>query len=58
MKSNEEEVLRVTFQNLLDRKVKPELLQDFIDRSRLYHANNPDMLAVLDELETQIPKGA
>ncbi|GIO83521.1 hypothetical protein J25TS5_04530 [Paenibacillus faecis] len=62
MKPNEEEVLRETFQNLLERKVTPELLQDFIERSRLYHKlyneGNPDILAVLDELETKIPKGA
>lgn len=62
MNSNEEEVLRETFQNLLDRKVTPELLQDFINRSRqynkLYNEGNPDILAVLDELETQKAKGA
>lgn len=51
------EVLRSTFQNLLDRKVKPELIQDFINRSRAYHQDNPDMDDVLDELENQIPKG-
>lgn len=62
MNSNEAEVLRAAFDNLLERKVAPELLQDFIERSRLYHKlyneGNPDILAVLDELETQIPKGA
>lgn len=57
MNSNEVEVLRVTFQNLLDRNVAPELLQDFINRTRLYHNDKPDLLAVLDDLETQIPKG-
>lgn len=57
----EEERLRLTFQNLLDRKVTPELMQDFINRSRRYHeryhAGDDKLIAVLDELEQQIPKG-
>ncbi|WP_199925513.1 hypothetical protein [Paenibacillus bouchesdurhonensis] len=52
--SYEEEILRVTFQNLLDRKVSPEQLQDFIDRSKRYHAGDENLIAVLDELEKQI----
>jgi len=42
------EVLRAAFKNALDRKVKPELLQDFIDRSRRYHAGDAGVLAVVD----------
>ncbi len=52
--SYEEEILRVTFQNLLDRKVSREQLQDFIDHSKRYHAEKEELLAVLDELEKQI----
>ncbi|MNI88599.1 hypothetical protein D3C73_1459140 [compost metagenome] len=48
------EVLRVTFDNLLSRNVSREQLQDFIDRSRNYHTDNQELLAVLDELEKQI----
>ncbi|MNW47237.1 hypothetical protein D3C74_245620 [compost metagenome] len=48
------EVLRSAFQNLIDRKVKPELMQDFIDRSRNYHSDNPEMLDALDKLQSQI----
>lgn len=51
------EVLEATFQNLLNRKVKPELMQDFINRSRRYHKDAPELLTVLDELEQKIPKG-
>lgn len=52
------EVLRETFQNLLNRKVTSEQLQDFIDRSRNYHSGDQEMLAVLDELQNKMPKGA
>lgn len=52
--SQEEQVLRVTFKNLLDRKVSPELMQDFISRSKRYHAGDDKLIAVLDELEKQI----
>lgn len=55
---NPEEVLRSTFENLVQRKVSTELMQDFIDRSRRYHADSTELQAVLDELEKQIPKGA
>ncbi|MNI49377.1 hypothetical protein D3C73_1039860 [compost metagenome] len=51
------EVLRSAFTNVLDRKVKAELMQDFIDRSRNYNSGNQDVIAVLDEPEKQIPKG-
>ncbi|WP_199925497.1 hypothetical protein [Paenibacillus bouchesdurhonensis] len=54
MRPDAAEILRVTFQNLLDRKVTPELMQDFIDRSRRYHTGKDELLAVLDELEKQI----
>lgn len=54
----EEERLRLTFQNLIDRKVSAELMQDFIDRSKRHHAGKDDLIAVLDELEQQIPKEA
>ncbi|MGG4552569.1 hypothetical protein [Paenibacillus humicus] len=53
----EEERLRLTFQNLIDRKVSAELMQDFINRSKRYHAGDDKLIAVLDELEQQIPKG-
>lgn len=48
------EVLRETFQNLVDRNVSPEQKQDFINRSRAYHQDNPDMAAVLDELQALV----
>lgn len=54
----EEERLRLTFQNLIDRKVTPDLMQDFIDRSKRYRAGDDKLIAVLDELEKQIPKEA
>lgn len=54
MKMNPEEVLRETFQHLIDRKVKQELMQDFITHSRRYHEGNSELQSVLDELEKQI----
>lgn len=55
--SKEEEILRVTFERLIERKVTPEQMQDFIVRSKRYHAGKDDLIAVLEELEKQIPKG-
>lgn len=54
---NPEEVLRASFGNLVQRKVSKELMQDFIDRSRRYHADSAELQAVLDELEKKIPEG-
>ncbi|MNJ52525.1 hypothetical protein D3C77_478650 [compost metagenome] len=54
--SKEEEILRVTFERLIERKVTPEQMQDFINRSKRYHAGDDKLIAVLDELEKQIPK--
>ncbi|MNI82008.1 hypothetical protein D3C81_358560 [compost metagenome] len=51
------EILRVTFNHQVERNVSREQLQDFIDRSRNYHADNQELLIVLDELEKQIPEG-
>lgn len=54
MREDAAEILKVTFQNLIDRKVTSALMQDFIDRSRRYHAGDDKLIAVLDELEQQI----
>lgn len=54
MNMDPSEVLRAAFDNLIQRKVSPEQIQDFIDRSRAYHQDNPDMAAVLDELQALI----
>lgn len=53
MREDAAEILRVT----LERKVSSEQLQDFIDRSKRYHSGDDKLIAVLDELEKQIPKG-
>ncbi|MFD3261904.1 hypothetical protein ACE3MQ_25210 [Paenibacillus lentus] len=55
--NQEEEVLRVAFQRLIDRKESEALIQDFIDRSKRFYAGNDELLAVLDELQQQIPRG-
>ncbi|MNW49469.1 hypothetical protein D3C74_268880 [compost metagenome] len=56
MRPDASEVLKNTFTNLLQRNVSQVQLQDFINRSRRYHADNRTLLVVLDELEKQIPK--
>lgn len=57
MREDAAEILQVAFQYLVDHKSSAEQMQDFIDRSKRLHAGNDDLLAVLDELEKQIPKG-
>lgn len=57
MRPDAEEVLRNAFKRLIEREVSTEQKQDFIDRSRRYHAGDDKLIAVLDELEKQIPKG-
>lgn len=39
------------FQNCINRKCTLEQLQDFIDRCRRQHLDNPQMLQVIDGLE-------
>jgi hypothetical protein len=45
--------LATLFQNCLDRGCTPEQLQDFIDRSRRQHMDNPAMLRIIDDLEVR-----
>lgn len=40
-------------QNCIDRNCTPEQLQDFIDRARRQHMDNPEMLQIIDGLEMQ-----
>lgn len=39
------------FQNCINRNCSLEQLQDFIDRARRQHMDNPEMIRVIDELE-------
>ncbi|KAA1180661.1 hypothetical protein [Paenibacillus sp. B2(2019)] len=45
--------LAALFQNCLDRGCTPEQLQDFIDRARRQHKDNPEMLRIIDDLEVR-----
>lgn len=56
--------LATLFQNCLDRDCTPEQLQDFVDRSRRQHMDNPGMIGIIDDLEVRyitslnLPEGA
>lgn len=45
--------LAILFHNCLDRGCTPEQLQDFIDRARLQHCDNPETLRIIDDLEVR-----
>ncbi|MNO72113.1 hypothetical protein D3C76_630480 [compost metagenome] len=56
MRIDASEVLKNAFNNLIQRNASQLQLQDFINHSRRYHADNPTLLTMLDELENKIPK--
>lgn len=41
----------IVLNNCIDRGCTPEQLQDFIDRARRQHMDNPEMVRIIDELE-------
>lgn len=51
------EATKAAFENLIQRRVKPEQIQDFLNRTRLAYVGNEEMQLVVDELEKQIPGG-
>jgi hypothetical protein len=51
MKQRKRPSLTAIFQNCLERGCTPEQLQDFLDRARRQHMDNPEMIRIIDELE-------
>lgn len=48
------EAIKAAFGNLLERKVKVEQIQDFLNRTRLAFVGNYQVQITVDELEKQI----